>query len=480
MENRKKLYSVDLAFIILFLFLVLASSTASAGQTTRLTTNGMSIEPTIHSNIITWTDNTSGLGIVHMYDVNTKKDTQITSSKAYYPTNRLKKIVWVDERTSKPSLLVFDTETGSSYHITENINLSYGIPRCSVDYVVWCGNDANVYMYNLVTKKLTQVTTSGTAANPASCCNNKVVYQDRRSGKWNIYKYSILSGNEIKVTTSDSAYRPWTCGDRIVYQDFRNGGPDVYLYDLDTNKETRISNSGQAWNPVISYKKMVWEDFRNGNPAVYFYDLDTSRETLITAAKADQYYPTISEDKIVWQDLHSTVDGNQSDIYVYDLAANPTTPHSAFRTNVTSGNAPLTVSFTDESAGSPTSWSWNFGDKSTSLAQHPVHTYLMAGNYTVNLTVSNENGVSSKLATINVSSSSSLPLLPGYANPPTDPNHDGRYEDMNGNGIQDFDDVVAYYDNMDWIEENAPVDLFDYNNNNLVDFDDAVRLYDLL
>jgi PKD repeat protein len=71
-------------------------------------------------------------------------------------------------------------------------------------------------------------------------------------------------------------------------------------------------------------------------------------------------------------------------------------------------------------------------------------------------------------------------VFPGYINPPTDPDHDGSYEDINGNGKVDFDDVVAYYANMDWIEENASVTLFDYNNNNIIDFDDVVKLYNLL
>jgi PKD repeat protein len=67
--------------------------------------------------------------------------------------------------------------------------------------------------------------------------------------------------------------------------------------------------------------------------------------------------------------------------------------------------------------------------------------------------------------------------FPGYSNSPIDPNHDGLYEDINGNGILDFDDVVAYYNNMNWIEENATATLFDYNKNNLIDFDDVVKLY---
>lgn len=44
----------------------------------------------------------------------------------------------------------------------------------------------------------------------------------------------------------------------------------------------------------------------------------------------------------------------------------------------------------------------------------------------------------------------------------------------------DFDDVVAYCANMEWIRENATVALFEYNNNDLIDFDDVVKLYSML
>lgn len=73
-----------------------------------------------------------------------------------------------------------------------------------------------------------------------------------------------------------------------------------------------------------------------------------------------------------------------------------------------------------------------------------------------------------------------VPVFPGYTSSPTDLDHDGLYEDINGNGGVDFDDVVAYYVNMDWIEENATVSLFDYNNNDNIDFDDVVILYNII
>jgi PGF-pre-PGF domain-containing protein len=77
-------------------------------------------------------------------------------------------------------------------------------------------------------------------------------------------------------------------------------------------------------------------------------------------------------------------------------------PSSNFLSNVTSGNIPLTVQFTDTSIGSPASWSWNFGDGYTSTERNPTHTYFSAGTYDVNLVVSNSSGTSSKTATITV------------------------------------------------------------------------------
>ena len=67
-------------------------------------------------------------------------------------------------------------------------------------------------------------------------------------------------------------------------------------------------------------------------------------------------------------------------------------PAAAFTGSPTSGNAPLTVNFTDQSTGSPTSWSWDFGDGGTSTTRNPSHQYSAAGKYTVSLTATNDCG----------------------------------------------------------------------------------------
>jgi PKD repeat protein len=62
----------------------------------------------------------------------------------------------------------------------------------------------------------------------------------------------------------------------------------------------------------------------------------------------------------------------------------------------TTGKAPLKVTFTDNSQEAPTSWSWNFGDKSTSTDKNPIHEYSKAGKYTVSLTIKNAAGNDTK------------------------------------------------------------------------------------
>jgi PKD repeat protein len=67
-------------------------------------------------------------------------------------------------------------------------------------------------------------------------------------------------------------------------------------------------------------------------------------------------------------------------------------PVADFYATPRSGTVPLTVTFTDWSTHSPTSWNWSFGDGNYSTLQSPVYTYRQGGVYTVSLTVTNAQG----------------------------------------------------------------------------------------
>jgi len=67
-------------------------------------------------------------------------------------------------------------------------------------------------------------------------------------------------------------------------------------------------------------------------------------------------------------------------------------PIADFTSDVTMGNIPLIVNFTDlsqeSSFGVPIiSWLWDFGDSITSTEQNPFHEFLSGGYYTISLTV---------------------------------------------------------------------------------------------
>lgn len=95
-------------------------------------------------------------------------------------------------------------------------------------------------------------------------------------------------------------------------------------------------------------------------------------------------------------------------------SAGPTAVFSANKTTVCAGE---TVTFTDKSTSSPTSWKWTFtgGTPATSTQQNPAVTYSTAGTYDVKLVVSNTGGSDSVIQTkyITVNTAPAAPTVTG-------------------------------------------------------------------
>ena len=85
--------------------------------------------------------------------------------------------------------------------------------------------------------------------------------------------------------------------------------------------------------------------------------------------------------------------------WIASLSIQAQDPVANFSANNASGCGPLRVTFTDQSTGSPTSWSWDFGNGQLSTMQNPVVTYTQPGTYTVRLVVKNESGIDDEIKT---------------------------------------------------------------------------------
>ena len=93
-------------------------------------------------------------------------------------------------------------------------------------------------------------------------------------------------------------------------------------------------------------------------------------------------------------------------------------PVAAFTANQTTINQGETISFTDQSTNTPTSWSWDFGDGGMSSEQNPTYIYNTSGTYTVSLTATNANGSNTETKTdyITVNASGDIPIADFTAN----------------------------------------------------------------
>ena len=82
------------------------------------------------------------------------------------------------------------------------------------------------------------------------------------------------------------------------------------------------------------------------------------------------------------------------------ISKTKTPPIAQFTTNITQGHAPLTVQFTDQSVSPGRSyfaWDINNDNSTDYTTRNPVHTYTTAGNYSVNLTMTNADGSDSEI-----------------------------------------------------------------------------------
>jgi len=175
-----------------------------------------------------------------------------------------------------------------------------------------------------------------------------------------------------------------------------------------------------------------------------------------------------------------------------------------FSANQTNGTAPLTVQFTDRSSEWTYGWHWYFGDYSASAystVQYPVHIFQSPGIFTVSLSINegsywfkvgegrfgwfnhfwdSQHPYGSYTTTMQITVERPIIAVPSGSAAPLDGDGDGLYEDVNGNGRKDFEDVVLFFNQLTWIEANEPLVAFDCNGNGRTDFADVVRLFDNL
>jgi len=149
----------------------------------------------------------------------------------------------------------------------------------------------------------------GDQRNP-SIHNDRVVWQDRRAGNWDIYLKDLSTGKEKQITNHPAdQINPKIHGSFVVWEDYRNGNSDIYLMDLVEGTEERLTQNPSAQKfPDIEGTKIVWQDNRLSNSDIFMIDLlDQNRfEVPLVLGPQNQTSPSLSGNFVAYEDWEET------------------------------------------------------------------------------------------------------------------------------------------------------------------------------
>jgi PKD repeat protein len=142
---------------------------------------------------------------------------------------------------------------------------------------------------------------------------------------------------------------------------------------------------------VFTYKanglQVNFADASTGSPSSWSWSFGDSTQS--TQQNPIHLYPAYGNYTVSLQVTNAA--GSNSSSQIVTLAAAPA-PVASFTVTTNTGNKQ--ANFVDTSTGNPTSWTWDFGDATSSTQQNPIHVYATANTYTVTLTAANSGGSS--------------------------------------------------------------------------------------
>lgn len=182
-------------------------------------------------------------------------------------------------------------------------------------------------------------------------------------------------------------------------------------------------SSDSSANPVPSASFTFLPSAPSVNQSVQFSDTSTGNPTAwswnfgdggtSTAQNPIHVYLSAGTYKVTLKASNASGEDSVSHNVTVTAAVIAPTPTASFSFNPAAPVAVQSVSFTDTSIGSPTSWLWTFGDGATSSLQNPSHTFSSSGTFTVTLKAINSSGSSTVSRTVTVNPASSFALFSG-------------------------------------------------------------------
>ncbi|MBK8554891.1 MAG: PKD domain-containing protein [Lewinellaceae bacterium] len=241
---------------------------------------------------------------------------------------------------------------------------------------------------NTVTTKIIGLTPPPTAAFSASptvgCAPLTVSYTNATTGNASSYQWQFPGGTPATSTDQNPSVVYNTAGVYNVTLIATNAGGN------DTLTLSNYINVGAA--PATGFSTALngtMATFTNTTTGGSSYSWDFGDGNSSTQTNPVHTYATAGMYTVVLTATNACGTTTSTQTITVVLA-----PTALFAATPTSGCAPLTVSFTNQSTNNPTSFSWSFpgGNPATSVEENPTVVYSLPGTYTVTFTATNTAG----------------------------------------------------------------------------------------
>jgi beta propeller repeat protein len=234
-------------------------------------------------------------------------------------------VVWEDSRnaeTAGTDVYRFNYSTGTKSKVAGGTG-EQEQPAISDQYIVWIDRGTlKAQSLQPGSAPFNLTNGSATPADPA-ICGSLAVWSDSANNS-DIYAKNLPSGPVVPVATSSAveAYPACDAG-RVVYMYAPTGSDaDIRLYNMGTGQTTTVTNQiWNEWRPSISGNRVVWQAWPNpSDPTqgiqIYGKDLSTNQNFTVSEGAQDQTVPVISGSTVAWEDNRS----GHSQIWWRDLA----------------------------------------------------------------------------------------------------------------------------------------------------------------
>jgi len=281
---------------------------------------------------------------------------------------------------------------------------------------------------------------------PPSIAEDGTIY----IGSWDGYLYALYPNGTMKWRCSLGGYGTETnpsiandgtiyAGGNVLYAVYPNGTLR-WVFNLGSERHIDQSSPAISADGTIYIGTNIGET--SGGEIIAVNPDGTEKWRKKIANKWVESSPSIAEDGTVY--IGSSYDMGVGYLHAFgvgELEADANGPYYGLI------NKPVQFTGSARNGSEPYSWHWDFGDEETSEEQNPIHEYSNAGNYTVTLTVTDDND--------SVAVDTTWALIRESNDPPNKPSITGE---TNGNVGESYDytftatdpdeSIIWYY--VDW------------------------------